>query len=121
MGGVYFNPGFARPFPVEPEAVRRHVAVNVLELSTSTECENDLQTPTTTLLCPRDMFLACFDYLLSSLLVDGNVLMGPRLVVRIQWDMLIWSLPSSDCATLPPPRSAQPHLRAIEYLQNPFR
>lgn len=71
-------------FPIEPEAVRRNVAVNVLELSTSTECENDLQTPTTTLLCPRDMLFACFDHLLSSVLVDGNVLMGPRLVVRIQ-------------------------------------
>lgn len=68
------------------------MAVNVLELSTSTECENDLQTPTTILLCPGDIFLAYFDYLLSSLSVDGNVLMGPRLVVWIQWDMLIWSL-----------------------------
>jgi hypothetical protein len=67
-------------FPIEPEAVRRSVAVNVLELSTSTECENDLQTLTTTLLCPRDMLFAYFDHSLSSVLVDGNVLMGPRLV-----------------------------------------
>ena len=120
-GGSIFLSRVCQAFPVEPEAVRRNVAVNVLELSTSTECENDLQTPTTTLLCPRDMFLACFDYLLSSLLVDGNVLMGPRLVVRIQRDMLIWSLRSpSDCATLPPPRSAQPLLRAIDDLQNPL-
>ena len=87
--GNIFQSRVYQGFPIEPKAVRRNVAVNVLELSTSTECENDLQTPTTTLLCPRDMLFACFDHLLSSVLVDGNVLMGPRLVVRIQWGMLI--------------------------------
>jgi hypothetical protein len=87
--GNIFQSRVAGPFPIEPEAVRRNVAVNVLEFSTSTECENDLQTPTTTLLCAGGTFFACFDYLLSILWVDGNVLMGPRLVVRIQWDMLI--------------------------------
>jgi hypothetical protein len=90
--GNIFQSRVAGPFPIEPEAVRRNVAVNVLEFSTSTECENDLQTPTTTLLCAGGTIFACFDYLLSILLVDGNVLMGPRLVVRIQWGMLIWSL-----------------------------
>ena len=97
--------------------------MNVLKLSTSTECENDLQTPTTTLLCPRDMLFACFDHLLSSVLVDGNVLMGPRLVVRIQWGNahLVSTLPS-DCATLPlRPAQRNPSSELLSYLQNPFR
>jgi hypothetical protein len=102
--GDIFQSRVIRPFPIEAEAVRRTVAVNPLELSTSTECENDLQTPTAALLCPRGAFFAYFDHLPSSPLVDGNVLMGPRLVVRVQWSMphLVSTL-RSDCATLPPP------------------
>jgi hypothetical protein len=41
---------------LKPEAVQRIVAVNVLEHFHFRRVGNDLQTPTTTLLCPGDIF-----------------------------------------------------------------
>jgi hypothetical protein len=92
---------------VKPEAVRRYVAVNVLELSISTEYKTTCKRPRTTLLCPRDIFFAYFDHLLSNRLIDRNVLTEPRAIFRIQWDMLIWSLRSPVTA----PRCLRPAQR----------